>query len=497
MGKTLWETTVVIMASLRKSHPAMQQILNALKYNTAAPPAYKVAGNKDDPMYRAINAYLYGKSRRGGGGTTGRRLVEPFMGSLAVPLAVRAEEGYFGNDKDQLLVDMNEMMRDNPEALAFDPKDILYRVGDEPRLFSSPNQGSELLHTLPEITAADIEEARKLNPNSVFEDGVYMPQRVNELRATVNQKLPDYRSGNLSTQEKQELMRNILGLSRGVYNSIWRTNSRGLVNSAPGAKQSYAGGKLTPSYAQRAADFLEAETGDRKFGRSDLETGPIFSAQGLNLFSGGGNLEMDPWDVSPWSKIMENWAFTNDDFSDFYDRADIAADKDIVGQDPPYGGGEKGQHVWSDELTGDVYDKHKELAEQGTPTFTYNSATKPVIDAINERGLPLSILMARHDKLQNAQVNRAGSQKTAGKAIKPESLVVSNVPGVTSNFMEQFIADKGYEGVERGSNLARNLANKNNLHQFRGQGGEGDMTRWVVPPSELEQMPWYARMIAS
>tara|TARA_R110002096_G_scaffold73787_5_gene174945 strand:- start:5789 stop:7273 length:1485 start_codon:yes stop_codon:yes gene_type:complete len=494
MGKTLRETAVVIMASLRKSHPAMQQVLNALKYNTAAPPAYKVAGNKDDPMYRAINAYLYGKSRRGGGGTTGRRLVEPFMGSLAVPLAVRAEEGYFGNDKDQLLVDMNEMMRDNPEALAFDPKDVLYRAGDEPKLYSSPVTGSKLMHTLPEITAKDIEEARTLNPNSVHGDGVYMPQKIYELRAKVNQGLPGYQAGDIGTQDKEELMRNVLGLSRGVYNSIFRTNKQGLVNSAAGAKSP---NPTLPSYARRAADFLEDETGKRKYGTSSIEAGPRLSAPPLNLFSGGGNLEMDPWDVTPWSKLMENWAFTNDDFGDFYDRADIAADKDIVGQDPPYGGGEEGQHIWSDELTGKVYDKHKELAEQGTPTFTYNSATKPVIDAINERGLPLSILMARHDKLQNAQANQAGSQKTTGKAIKPESLVVSNVPGVTSNFMEQFIADKGWEGVERGSDLSMNLANKNNLHQFRGQGGQGDMTRWVVPPRELKNMPWYARMIGS
>ena len=62
---------------------------------------------------------------------------------------------------------------------------------------------------------------------------------------------------------------------------------------------------------------------------------------------------------------------------------------------------------------------------------------------------------------------------------------------------KQFIADKGWEGVERGSDLSMNLANKNNLHQFRGQGGQGDMTRWVVPPRELKNMPWYARMIGS
>ncbi len=430
---------------MAKAHPNARRARRALEEGTASPSYISVMGNKGSDLHTALNRFLYSQSRLGrSGNMVNRRLIEPFMGGLDVGFAVRPDEGLFANDRDPILPLLAETVRDRPEALDFDPRWFLTYPGDELSIYDRPDgrkvRGKrevnfDPLHTV-EFTESDLAEVPE---DRRYEGGAYLPMKYYQRRAETNKLLDQFRRGELGAQGRDELLRNTLGMSRALNNSILRYGSRlGLINSAAGAKDDKA--PILMPAAQRMVAQIQADTGDperRGVGGLKPEKGPTFRPQSINQISQdeSGKGDLSPYDLTPWSEMMQDWHFTHGmDFRDFMGDISFARSPlsgDYVVQDPPYGE-ETGQHsLWTPKDTNEVYDWARRLGEMDVPNVVYNDASPTTIDAIKRNNLPLSLILSRLDR------GRAGTTKQ-----KPESVTTYGIPALEGRDLSTAFAER-------------------------------------------------------
>jgi len=412
-----------------KAHPLESQALRALKEGTSSPGYISVMGNKGTPMHQALNRYMYGKSAlRPGGTSVNRRLIEPFMGGLDVAFSIRPDEGLFGNDYDMMLPFIAEMVRDNPEKVAFDPKSLLAYPGDEISLYQKPMKSFKTGDYDPVYTTEVRESDFAGLPSEYIQEGggVYLPAMYDKLRNDINRKITLLRRGELGQRGKEELASQMTGMSRAMFNSILRYNDAGVINSAQGAKS------LSQDPLYRIGQEFKDISGQERPLRFAVDSSAILRPQKMDQIS---TPDMQPYDLSPWSEMMQDFHFQAGDYRDFLDDLSLRPDTGFYGDylvtDPPYGE-QTGQHTgWRKQDTEDIYRRIKGYGDQGIPVAAFNDASPTTIEAIRAQGLPLSMILSRLDR------GRAGDAK-----VKPESLVTQNIPGVTGvDFYDKFVRD--------------------------------------------------------
>jgi site-specific DNA-adenine methylase len=414
---------------IAKAHPLESRALRALKEGTSSPGYMSVMGNKGGPMHQAINRYLYGKSAlRPGGTSVNRRLIEPFMGGLDVAFAIRPDEGLFGNDYDMMLPFIAEMVRDNPEKVAFDPRELLAYPGDEISLYPKPMQSFKTGDYDPAYTTEVRESDFAGLPSEYIQEGggVYLPAMYDKLRNDINRKITLLRRGELGQRGKEELASQMTGMSRAMFNSILRYNSEGVINSAQGAKS------LAQDPLSRIGQEFKDISGQERPLRFAVDSSAILRPQKMGQIS---TPDMQPYDLSPWSEMMQDFHFQAGDYRDFLDDLSLRPDTGFYGDylvtDPPYGE-QTGQHTgWRKQDTEDIYRRIREYGDQGVPVVGFNDASPTTVDAIRGQNLPMSLILARRDK---------GAK---GKStVTPETVVTQNIPGLTGvDFYDELIRD--------------------------------------------------------
>ena len=453
---------------IKKIHPQYMQAIRALEAGGPMPPYMTVAGNKNAPLYRNLNQNLYSRMNR----VLPRRVVEPFMGNLGISLNLLPEEGLFASDKDWLLPALGEAIKERPEKIEFDPRKLTVGLGEEIPMYADPSKRNfEPTVTLPELTRRDLDEAERIMPGSVIDERVALPAAGWKLRNDINRGIDAYQRGELSKRGLDQLLADVLGYSKIGFKSIWRTGSDGMVNIPPGGRDNET---TALSASERASDYLEDLTGKRNFGRTKIGGGNTYRPQ---LVPGG---DFEPWNVEPWSAVMDNWFFQqgSTDFDDMLSDAvrmrSSPRSGDAFFLDSPYGE-EAGQHQWSNEQNERVYDWMKYFKDQGLPAVAYNSAAPSTIDAIRSRGLPLSLILSRAEKLA------AGVGKKGKATIKPESVVAVNVPGYEdidlSEFYRTDIEPNTVRTIDRGASKKGSPA-----YKFTTSFGDAGIPKQVSRP---------------
>jgi len=442
---------------IAKAHPLEIAARIAAITGGPAPGYMSVMGNKGSPMHQAINRYLYGRASARDyprGDLGGLRLIEPFFGGGDVAFAIRPEQGLFGSDKNRLLSMTAEQIRDNPEKVSFDPRRLLSFPGDELSVYDKPGSGNfdpVATFELPSDVFRDVKEDR------IYDGGVYLPMKYYQLRAEFNRKLKKFNRGETSTREEQELAGDLVGLQRAMMNSIQRYNKEGYLSSAAGGKddtRQHSRIAYADQFARELADMglkdfpvtIDSRSGGTQIGgrgsNLGIGFGPGFIPQRMGQVSRDPEDvrnplgDISPYNLEPWSDMMQNYYFENKDFRDFFGGLKLRPRKDKAVMDPPYAG-EVGQHAEWDRTddssstpdTDAVYRFAREFRDMGIPSVTYNDASPATIAAIRREGLPISMILGRRD--------RQSANKGADFKIKPET-VVASIPGMDSDFMRDF-----------------------------------------------------------
>jgi len=462
---------------IKKIHPRFLEALRASKVGGPMPSYMTVAGNKNAPLYRNLNQRLYSMASQ----DVPRRIVEPFMGNLGISFATMPEEGVYASDYDWLLPALAEAIKERPEKIEFDPYKLTYGEGEEIPMFADPKKRDfDPIITLPGLTSRDIAEAERILPGSVIDGRVALPAAGWKLRNDINRGIDAYQRGELSRQGLDELLANVLGYSTVGFKSVWRTGADGMVNIPPGGRDNE---KVSLSAAERIGDWLEDETGKRNVGRTKIGNAP-----GQPASAGGNTLrpqrvpggDLEPWDLEPWSAPMINWHFKQGqtDFEDFLNDfiwQQSRRSGDLPFLDSPYAE-EVGQHTWSPEQNERVYDWMRHFGDIGIPAVAYNSAAPSTIDAITSRGLPLSMILSRSEKLA------AGTGKKGQATVKPESVVAVNIPGLEGVDLSEFYRTDVAPNTTRTRDPS--TSKKNPGYKFTTSFGEGGIPDEITEPMD-------------
>ena len=389
-----------------------QKVVDSLEAGDMGPvPTYMtgLAGMKSSRHYNTLLHDLF----RGDGQR--RHLIEPFFGAGGVAFAVRAPETTIANELDPLKVLAARMIRDNPDAMRWDPREA-YSVGiGEPMPAGMPGE------VTPEMVAA----WRAMDAGQRGSQGLHLPEDrmfmhqplLYQYREEMNDIL---RTPNWETNPAlQERMARLFLMTQPLhFGGFARRGKSGLYNFTTRG----------PSKATKdamAADFPDvlADMKQRAEIAAQDPNSPIsarMATGNLPFFTRLKTIEPDVMrDYSPWSEVMRqgDWNIYQGDFADLFDtgayREDLRdADEDVVISDPPYWGA-KGEHGWDEEQQRGLIQRLGDIAQAGIPVLSFNSHMDFIEDLNRAAGL------------QHVHYRNIPGQK--GKIV-PESLAWANLP---------------------------------------------------------------------
>ena len=411
---------------IAKKHPKEDMAWRTLESGESMPGPIPVAGTKGKRHYQKLGTDLFGQS----GSSV---LAEPFAGGLGLTFGIRPPKAFIGNDLSRYLVNMYRVMRDNPRALEWDPKEeYTYGVGD-PRTFSSLKPGGPTIDLSP-VSAQEVKDWHEITGGvGLDEDRMYGSNlRYFELRRRLNDMMADggWRTSRRKAEEMARLTAILAPQRIGDHMRVNNPTDQflNIGPRGPSGKQKASVLRTHPEahkVAQNLLDEIKAKmkaAGSNEASRLGINTTIPYAPQRITDKSGVYRYE-------PWSREMRNnkYHFLQGEANPFLSaiRSKISPETTMLGVDPPYYG-ELGEHTsFGPEMTASLMDALRPYADEGFPMLAFNSAQMP--KKLWDRG-----------GFEGFELHPRSEKSIAGEARQVlEQIGTANIPGVTQEKVQE------------------------------------------------------------